>query len=393
MLKGIVAILSLLLAFNAKADTRWSKDDIDLFFTNDLFKTAFEDRKDNFVVSPLSVYVDTVLLANGADGETKDELDKILTVLDYQRQRVYRMWGDELDEIIVPDREGNKTDIDVINSTVSKYMEQKKDSIKMTNTITGNDFRQEYENKVRDELFAKINHEPTLKLENEVEFKNEWENPFKDGKTRVEDFASLDGTLDKVDMMHGGNEKVNYYQDDKMQAIMLPYKSGDVMHIFLPREGVDFNEFVQTMDANDLFLRYHPVPVDISIPRFKIEYDNEDMISYYRKWGINKIFDADADLSKLIDVSQPVDKIIHKANIETAEKGTEAQAYTAIMIYDAEGVVIGYADGLMRKDWKMIFNANRPFIFMINNGDFIGAYIKGKRFELERKSDSELDAE
>jgi len=110
------------------------------------------------------------------------------------------------------------------------------------------------------------------------------------------------------------------------------------------------------------------------------------MISYYRKWGINKIFDADADLSKLIDVSQPVDKIIHKANIETAEKGTEAQAYTAIMIYDAEGVVIGYADGLMRKDWKMIFNANRPFIFMINNGDFIGAYIKGKRFEVETET-------
>jgi hypothetical protein len=36
----------------------------------------------------------------------------------------------------------------------------------------------------------------------------------------------------------------------------------------------------------------------------------------------------------------------------------------------------------------MTFNANRPFIFMINNGDFIGIYSKGIRFNKEKKLDT-----
>ena len=371
MLKKIVVVLSLLVAFNANADTRWSAGDMDLSFTNIFFKTAFEDKKDNFVVSPLSVYVATVLLVNGADGRTRDELDKILTLRDWR---------------------GNEIDIDTTNRKISEYMKQKKDSIQITSTIIGNDFKQEYENKVQNELFVEIKHklnDDKLTLRNEVDFNDEWKNHFEDDLTKIKDFNSLDGTIDKVDMMHDSRRIVDYYQDDKMQAVQLPYKNGDVMHIFLPREGIDFNEFVQNMTANDLFLKYHPVPVDISIPRFEIKYDNEDMISYYRKWGINKIFGENADLSKLSDVRHYVEMITHKADIKTTEKGTEAHAVTEIMLPPE-----GFMDsGLERKDWKMIFNANRPFIFMINNGDFIGAYIKGKRFEVERKSDSELDAE
>ena len=369
MLKRIVVVLSLLLAFNAKADDRWADRDMDLLFTKKFFKTAFEDKKDNFVVSPLSVYTATLLLANGTEGDSRKELDEILPRLN----------------------------IDDINREISDYIKQKKDSIQITNTIVGDSFNPEYENKVRDELFAKVEHQSNsgkLELINNVVFNDKWETPFKVERTKVEDFYSLDGTTDKVDMMHAYRRNVDYYQNEKMQAVRLPYKNGNVMHIFLPKEGIDFNEFVQKMDANDLFLLYRSVPVDISIPRFKGKFvevtqdENGDMISYYKRWGINGIFNGGEDLIKLCGTECLVKSITHEADIITTESGTEAKAKTRIE-FERAMVVEDWYNMMEPKEWKIFFNANRPFIFMINNGDFIGAYVKGKRFELKKKNPCE----
>lgn len=356
MFKKILCLLTLIVALTAKAENmHFSKYDADFYLTARFLKTAFENKTDNFVVSPLSVYTATTLLANGADGNSKIELEK---------------------EILNKEPYLN---MDTLNKTLSNYIEQKKDTIKITNIMTGEDFKSDYVGKMTKEFFATLDYKNTkpgeIKLTNIVEFEDFWVEPFKSYNTAVDKFYSLDGQTDEVDMMYDDERLTDYYQDEKMQAIRLPYRDGNVMHIFLPREGVDFKDFIQNLQATDLYLDYHPLPVEIFIPKFSFEYTLDNMIPFYQQWGVKDIFGPKSNLSQLSDTPYYVSKITHKTKIKTDELGTAAYAMT-------EQGLANFGDtggSLEPKKWKMIFKANRPFVFMINNGDFVGVYVKGQR--------------
>ena len=169
---------------------------------------------------------------------------------------------------------------------------------------------------------------------------------------------------------------IGYYQDETMQALRLPYNHGNFMHIFLPKEGVDFAEFVRQLHAEDLYLGYEAVPVKLYLPKFEIDYDNKEMIPFFQKWGVQEAFLPDvANLSPISTTPHYVEEITHKARIKVHEKGTEASAKTIM------GVMPTSAAGLLPKNWAIEFKADRPFVFMLNDGDFIGVYTKGKRVD------------
>ena len=210
MFKKIIFLCSLLMTLGVNAQSlRFSADDADFYFTSKFLKTAFEEKKDNFVVSPLSVYVATALLANGADGNSKEELENILN------------------EPKSPYWDTPPVDIKTLNKDISDYMVQKKNTIKITNTLAGKNFRPDYIAKMEKELFATVNDKKAepgkLKIINEVEFKDNWTHPFEKRLTQVKEFHSLDGQIDEVDMMHDYARTVDYYQDEEMQAVRLPY--------------------------------------------------------------------------------------------------------------------------------------------------------------------------
>ena len=361
MLKKTFAFITavcLVLSMPARAD-RFANNDSNFYFAAQFLKTAFEQSQDNFVVSPLSVYAATALLANGAAGNSLAELGNILTA-PYQQSEL------------------NMADI---NATLSEYIKNKQESIKITNTIAGEVFRPEYIDKVQKELFAQLDPsqaEPNkLKLINEVNFKDTWSRPFDASDTHVHAFHSLDGTTDQVDMMYDHRYNTEYYQDDKMQAVCLPYINGNFMHIFLPKEGVDFAEFVRQLRPEDLHLNYERSEVKLSLPRFEINYDETEINSFFKKWGIQEVFiPSIANLTPISDVPHYVESITHEAKIKVNEEGTEAFAKTVIhmMATSMRGP---------RVDKSIKFIADRPFVFMLNDGDFIGVYTKGKRVDIE----------
>lgn len=148
-----------MVVLTAKAENmRFSKYDADFYLTARFLKTAFENKTDNFVVSPLSVYTATTLLANGADGNSKIELEK---------------------EILNKEPYLN---MDTLNKTLSNYIEQKKDTIKITNIMTGEDFKSDYVGKMTKEFFATLDYKNAkpgeIKLTNIVEFEDFWVEPF-----------------------------------------------------------------------------------------------------------------------------------------------------------------------------------------------------------------------
>lgn len=396
MLKKTLFIFSLLISFAVQAENnRFAPRDADLYLATKFLKTTYEQQKDNFVVSPLSVYAATTLLANGATGESFYELEENILNPNKKYGRVFALDGK------------NRTDsknasINHINKTLQSYINSKT-QFEINNSIWGNEFRPSYietlkiqlnveanplpnhtsvinnwvKEKTKNRIQNILNEEETtsdqLYLVNTIYFKDEWVTPFSQKQTTVQDFHSLDGQVDQVNMM-SRKDFLNYYEDDKMQSIQLPYKNKDVLHIFLPKEGVNFDDFIQKLTVNDLYLQYHPVPVHLKLPKVKSD-SSVQMVNYFKKWQIQSIFnDKTVSLYMLSDKPKIVTDIIHKANIDIDEKGTEAAAATLNLL---SAGAMGYRP-LDPQQWYIPFFADRPFVFMMNNGDFIGVYTKGK---------------
>src|SRR5574344_1290760 len=179
------------------AAPRFASDNADLAFSTRLLKDTFTENQGNFVVSPFSVYVATALLANGAQGQTLDELSAVLGS------------GD-------------------VNNVLKNYMAQKSNRIEVNNSIWGSTFKNEYVDSVQDNLSAEVKELPKntapinvwieektkgrtkklidnqmteegdLILVNTIYFKDSWRKAFDAGATQIKDFYSLDKTVDKV---------------------------------------------------------------------------------------------------------------------------------------------------------------------------------------------------
>ncbi|MBO7556725.1 MAG: hypothetical protein J6T72_04970 [Alphaproteobacteria bacterium] len=373
-------ILLAMLFWTIPAFAQRFSDNSDYTFAVKFLKTGFEMKKDNFVVSPLSVYFATTLLANGAEGETLQELSSILSA---QNQHNF--------------------DIQKTNEIVKNYMKQKSSQVEINNSIWGNQFLQDYTDFVQQELSAEPKKLPSstseinkwveektkgkikdilpvktpdntaLFLVNTIYFKDEWHNKL--SFLEEQKFQSLDGRTDKVNMV-GTQTVLNYYEDNLIQAVKLPYKNSDVMQILLPKKNIDFNQFIKNLTPQYLSsIKYKGDLVRLRIPRFDIGIKINGMISFYKKWGIKSAFEPRADFPKMSNISHYVDSIIHATNISIDEDGSEASAATVInMMLSSPG------PGNVKKEKPIepkIFTADRPFVFMINNGLFIGTYTKG----------------
>ena len=352
-------------------------DNSDYVFAVKFLKTGFEMKKDNFVVSPLSVYFATTLLANGAQGQTLQEMSSVLSA---QNQQNF--------------------DLQETNEIVKNYMKKKSSQIEISNSIWGNNFLQNYIDFVQQELSAEPKKLPSstseinkwveektkgkikdilpitrtrdedLYLVNTIYFKDEWQNKL--SFINEQNFQSLDGGTDKVNMI-GSQIILGYYEDNLIQAVEIPYKNHDVMRIILPKKDLDFNKFINELTPQYLSpIKYQRELVRLRIPRFDMGIKIDDMISLFKKWEIESAFGSKADFSKISNIQHQVTKIIHAANIALDEDGTEASAATIVkMLYTSPG------PGAEKPREPKIFTADRPFVFMINNGLFIGTYTKG----------------
>ena len=346
-----------------------------------LLKENIEKANDNFIVSPFSIYMMTDMLANGAKGKTLLGLQKKIL--------------DKTDQLSIED----------ITSALANEMKNQSSAIEINNSIWGNKFKDEYkeiintlyteifdlplttdtintwiENKTHGMIAQVLTPKPTfpdeLYLVNTVYFKDKWQQSFTKEDTKKKRFHSLNKSMlpDFVNMMYQENGDIPYYENDKLQAIRLSYKKRDYIDIILPKEHIDFKKFIKDLNVSDLNFSYIPSEVHISLPRLETEY-RFDLKDFIKNLNI-PMFKEDTgfDFSAMCSKDCHVTKIIHQAKIQLDEEGTTAAAVTTTVMYDSFGEE---SFPILPK----IFNANRPFIYIINDGLFIGAYTQGKLFE------------
>jgi serine protease inhibitor len=186
-----------------------------------------------------------------------------------------------------------------------------------------------------DKIVDQIDGDSILFLINAIYFKGQWTEAFDKAKTTEQPFTSGAGKQKPHPMMPQSG-KYNYYENDKFQAVSLPYGGKRVsMYIFLPVEGSRLAEFHNQLTAEnwDSWMSgFRQTDGDIMVPRFKVEFE-VDLNEALKALGMTEAFAADrADFSGMLQSAQRafISKVKHKTFAEVNEEGTEAAAVTSV---------------------------------------------------------------
>ena len=367
-------------------------------FGVDVLKKCYEYKQDsvkNLLISPLSISAALSMTANGADGQTREEMEKVLgnglsldEMNEYMAYYISNLPDEEKKKIYLADSIWFKDD-----PTFKVYDEFLEANKKFYNAeIYKSDFVPDkivkdvnsWVNKNTKGMIptlitpANIKDNSMMMLINTLYFEAEWASPYLN--TTDGEFTGLDGEKTPIKKMDSMERQ--YFDLGNADAFKKPYMGGDYSFVgILPHKDVDFNEYIKNLDgaalAKGLKECEDPATVDlyVMIPKFKYNY-GESLKEILPELGMKTAFNENiADFSKINDLSVPnslplyIDDVLHKTKIEVTEKGTKAAAATAVIMGQ------GAAAPIEKK--KVYIYLDRPFVYMIvdkNNVPlFIGA--------------------
>ncbi|MCK9500470.1 MAG: serpin family protein [Bacteroidales bacterium] len=356
------------------------------FFANVFNEEAAELDK-NFMISPLSLSMALAMTWNGADGETKAVMQKVLKLDGYTDQEVNEYYEKLREALLKTDP---STKLAIANSIwTNKNIKIKDDFIRLNNeyfnsTVESVDFSDANSVKLMNKWAAdntnnlithvldKTNPNALMYLMNALYFKGIWTSEFNSRNTSSKPFYSEDGQTKNVDMMHQ-KSSFNYNENQTMQIVELPYgNQAFSMIVLLPKEGNKLADVTQELQNSNswgnLVSGLRSTQVDLYLPKFKTEYSRV-LNDVLEKMGMGIAFEPGAaDFSRMTDADAFISFVEQFTYINTDEVGTEAAAVT----------VVGIEPTSYQPDRTATFNANRPFIYIIRENStgsilFMGA--------------------
>lgn len=319
-------------------------------FSFSFFQTLQETQKknENIFVSPLSLHIALGMLANGANGETAEEIKRVLRVEGIDSQQLNKAYGDYLTGL--PDIDP-KVKLHLANSVWYRNSFNVRQSYidllgaDFKAKISAEDFNdplvvRKINQWASDNTMGKVpkvienlDESLVMLLMNALYFKGDWSSQFDKNKTNEANFKLSDGSAKKVQMMFG-EHPAKVFNDGNTQAVQLGYGGGEyVLTLLLPKENTSLDEYLKNFDSaewkniqKNLFERN----VNVGLPRFGLEYKIL-LNSTLDKMGMPKAFTNAADFSKISEGGNlSVSFVKQDTYLQLDEKGTEAAAVTTI---------------------------------------------------------------
>ena len=336
-----------------------------------LFDAVSADKA-NSMFSPLSLNMALGMLSEGANGSTKEALDKYLGTSDYGR------FAESYMKLAKENYNGKSGKDD-------NYFE-------IANSFWGDDnfpFRQDYKDAVAQKFGAEIRNMdfagadkvvsevnrwvsdkthkmiPTLLesiepetaaiLVNTVYFESAWSDKWKYNEDNKDTFTLLDGSTKELTLMR--NSGGAYFENDKATAFASTYKNGLEFIGILPKETGEFT--IESLDIPSLLeSRSYTYDVTERMPKLTFETDLP-LADALSAAGLSEIFDSEkADLSGMSEGTMWVSDVLQKTRIELDEYKTKAAAATAVMTNRDSAAPI---EPKIRKEVFL----DRPFAFVI----------------------------
>ena len=330
--------------------------------------------EENLVCSPLSLQYAMAMTANGASGET---LNQIIDFLGYGEEGIDAL--NEYCRILLEQLPA--VDLDVNLKVTDALLVNEKfpllPSFKKTveecyyAPVENMDFSDPEQIAARINKWAKnntngyinkvlepseISEDAVAYIMNALYFKAKWTGSksspmFKEKSTKSENFQLKDGKTVKVDMMR--NTRYHEYAEmDGYKVLVLPYANGKFnMYVLLPDENdiEGMIEKLQTTSWGDILANLkQDAEVHVKLPKFNIEN------KYY-------LDEDSAEFDGMFEYKDGyiywINNVIQKSRIAVSEWGTEAGSVTVVEMNGATDAGPGPK--------QVYFYADHPFVFII----------------------------
>ena len=358
---------------NRRADAAFCGSMAD--FSIELFKKSISDGE-NSLISPLSVTLALAMTANGADGETLSQMEKLIggdiplgTLNEYLRSYAKNLPDTEKSKLNIAnsiwfrdDGDRLRVETDFLQRNADYYGAAAfKSAFDSQTTKDINNWVKTNTDGMIDKIIDKIYADNMLFLINAVAFDAEWQAVYNEHSIREGDFTDITGAVRRVDFMHSGE---NRYLDDGMATgFIKPYAGvGYSFAALLPNEGVSIESYIESLTGMgflDTLKNASDTQVNASMPRFEYEYDI-DMNDALIALGIPDAFDAGkADFGRMgISSGGPlyISQVLHKTFISVDGLGTKAGAATMVVLSDVS---------MPNPEEPKTVRLDRPFVYAI----------------------------
>jgi len=195
-----------------------------------------------------------------------------------------------------------------------------------------------------------------LILVNAIYLNAAWRQPFEKEATRPGPFTLEDGTTVEVPIMRG-THNLGYAAGNGWRAVELPYVGGSLaLTMIVPDDMSAFESRLTPELVAGVTEALTGQTVELAFPRFQLE-TNVGLAPVLAAIGMPTAFGSAADFSG-ITTEGPlfITEVVHQANIDVDEEGTEAAAATAVLA----------AEGAMPEE-PVAMTIDRPFLFVLRD--------------------------
>ena len=328
---------------------------------------------ENTLISPLSVLCALAMTANGAKGETLEQMEKVLGMTTEELNLYLYSYMNSLTQ-------GEKYKLSLANSiwfTDHERFEVNQDFLQTNADYYGadiykapfnnstlkdiNDWVKERTDDMIPNILDEIPDEAVMYLVNALAFEAEWSEIYYKNQVRDGQFTKEDGTKQNAEFMYGSEGK--YLEDKNAIGFIKYYKDCEYAFVaMLPNEGVSVSEYIASLDGESLralLANKQRATVNTAIPKFETEY-NVEMSEILSAMGMQDAFRLEKADFTAIGASSAgniyINRVLHKTFISVGEKGTKAGAASAVEMNDECAADV--------TDSKQVY-LDRPFVYML----------------------------
>lgn len=337
--------------------------------------SAKSSRGENLMISPLSVQLALAMTANGAEGQTRREMEALLgqgiameDLNGYLHTYMNSLPATDkaklsiANSIWIRDQQGRVTVQEPFLQTNANYYgaEVFRCPFDQTTVREINRWVDHNTDGMIPDIINEIPYEEVMYLINAMAFDAEWAQPYEEYAIRDGLFTALSGKEQTVSMMHGC--EYTYLNDGRATGFVKPYSGGRYSFVvLLPNQGEDLYAYIDSLTAKGITKTLRDAQtcnVFTQLPKFSYEYEI-NMNEILKEMGMPTVFDyEDADLSRLGHSAEGnlfVSRVLHKTFIQVDGMGTRAGAVTMVAVADGEAAAPEFKEVIV----------DRPFVYMI----------------------------
>lgn len=339
-------------------------------FSESVFKKVYASAEEkNLIISPLSVIFALTLVSNGATGETLREFELLNSGISTSEMNEY------LSDLTKKLTATDESKINIANSLwTNRNLFNLSESFKelsekyynaQSQSIFFDDSTCDIINKwichktggMIEKTIDKIDPATAMILINTVLFDGCWKKKYTENDILNLPFHNSDGTIHEAEFMC--SRENTYFELRNGEGFRKSYADGYEFIALLPKEGVDIDSFINSLDHKEIVSRSDfSGKVIARIPRF--QYESEILLNdVLSSIGLKKAFTTEAELQGLgvsVYGDSQIGKVFQKAKIQNNKEGTKASAATVISVM----TMSFRPDNIIHE-----ITLDRPFVYMI----------------------------